>query len=212
MPSPADMPQKQPEQVAVFIDYENARRSAAGAFLDYGAEPHEGVIDPIELARRLCAMRHRPSTLKRVFVYRGRPSTEHQPRMASFFDKYKALWQQSSACKFRTRDLKYDFFDDGTFLAREKGIDVWLATDLIAAAMGEKYDALIVMSSDTDLLPAVEYVLNETKSHIEVAAWGGPHCYPLYVREELEQGRHRPYCHYLSEDVFSELRQDGRFG
>lgn len=110
MPSPGDMPQKQPEQVAVFIDYENVRRSAAHAFLEYGAEAHEGVVDPIELAKHICSKRQRPSALKRVYVYRGRPSTEHQPRMASYFDKYRALWERSSStCKVRTRDLKYDF-------------------------------------------------------------------------------------------------------
>lgn len=213
MPSPANMPQKQPEQVAVFIDYENVRRSAAGAFLDYGAEAHEGLVDPIDLAKYICSQRQRASALKRVYVYRGRPSTEHQPRMASYFDKYRALWERSSAaCKVRTRDLKYDFDDDGGFRAREKGIDVWLATDLIAAAMGEKFDALVVVSSDTDLLPAVEYVLYETPMHIEIAAWGAQGCYPLYIRQELEQGRHRPFCHYLSESVFQQVRQDGRFG
>ncbi|OCB41044.1 hypothetical protein A5675_11020 [Mycobacterium malmoense] len=206
------MPQTQLEQVAVFIDYENVRRSAAGAFLDYGAQAHEGLVDPIELARYICSSRQRASALKRAYVYRGRPSTEHQPKMASYFDKYRDLWERSSAaCKVRTRDLKYDFDDDGSFRAREKGIDVWLATDLIAAAIGQKFDALVVVSSDTDLLPAVEYVLYDTPAHIEIAAWGAPGCYPLYVRQELEQGRHRPFCHYLSKSVFEQIRQDGRF-
>ncbi|SIR96435.1 NYN domain-containing protein [Williamsia sterculiae] len=212
MASPANMPRRQAERIGVFIDYENVRRSARSAFLDYGAEAHEGMVDPVELAKRVCARRQRPSTLGKVYVYRGRPSTEHQPRMASYFDKFRSLWERQAACKLRARELRYDFEDDGTFRAREKGIDVWLATDLIAAALGTSFDALVVVSSDTDLLPAVEYVLYDTPMHVEVATWGASGCYPLYVREELELGRKRPFCHYLSEDDFRDTRQDGYFG
>ncbi|ASR04009.1 NYN domain-containing protein [Gordonia rubripertincta] len=213
MPSPANMPSHQPERVAVFIDYENVRRSARGAFLDYDAGSHEGVVDPIELAKTICAKRSRPSVLSKAYVYRGRPSTEHQPTAASYFDRFRADWEKAPCCVFRTRDLKYDFEADGTFRAREKGIDVWLATDLIAAASdGDRFDALVVVSCDTDLLPAIEHVLYDTPSHIEIASWSGYGCYPLFVRHELDNYSKRPYCHFLSEETFNRLRQDDRFG
>lgn len=41
---------------------------------------------------------------------------------------------------------------------REKGIDVKLATDLIVGAVDDKYDTAIVISSDADLLPAIDWV------------------------------------------------------
>ena len=41
---------------------------------------------------------------------------------------------------------------------REKGVDVKLAVDLIVGAVDNLYDTAIVVSSDTDLLPAIRYV------------------------------------------------------
>lgn len=41
---------------------------------------------------------------------------------------------------------------------REKGIDVMLATDLVVGAVENTYDMAIVVSSDADLLPAIEWV------------------------------------------------------
>ena len=51
--------------------------------------------------------------------------------------------------------------------SREKGIDVKLATDLIVGAVDKKYDVAIVISSDTDLVPAVDWVRNRMKLKIE---------------------------------------------
>lgn len=41
---------------------------------------------------------------------------------------------------------------------REKGIDVKLATDLIVGAVDDRYDTAIVVSSDSDLVPALDWV------------------------------------------------------
>lgn len=41
---------------------------------------------------------------------------------------------------------------------REKGIDVKLATDLIVGAIDNRYDSAIVVSSDADLVPAIDWV------------------------------------------------------
>ena len=41
---------------------------------------------------------------------------------------------------------------------REKGIDVKLATDLIVGAVDNKYDTAIIVSSDSDLIPAIDWV------------------------------------------------------
>ena len=40
----------------------------------------------------------------------------------------------------------------------EKGIDVWLAVDLISLAYDNQYDAAIIFSQDQDLCPAVDEV------------------------------------------------------
>jgi uncharacterized LabA/DUF88 family protein len=41
---------------------------------------------------------------------------------------------------------------------REKGIDVKLATDLIVGAIDNKYDTAIIVSSDGDLIPAIDCI------------------------------------------------------
>ena len=41
---------------------------------------------------------------------------------------------------------------------REKGIDVKLATDLIVGAVDNQYDTAIIVSSDADLVPAIDWI------------------------------------------------------
>lgn len=51
--------------------------------------------------------------------------------------------------------------------SREKGIDVKLAIDLIIGAIDNKYDSAILISSDTDLVPAIDLVRRRFKKKIE---------------------------------------------
>ena len=41
---------------------------------------------------------------------------------------------------------------------REKGVDVQIAIDLVIGAVEDSYDVAIIVSSDTDLIPAIRYV------------------------------------------------------
>jgi uncharacterized LabA/DUF88 family protein len=50
----------------------------------------------------------------------------------------------------------YIMHHDGAFY--EKGVDVKLAVDLIVGAYENLYDVAIVVSSDTDLIPAIQKV------------------------------------------------------
>jgi uncharacterized LabA/DUF88 family protein len=50
---------------------------------------------------------------------------------------------------------------------REKGIDVKLATDLIVGAVDDKYDVAIIVSSDADIIPAIDWVRNRGHKKIE---------------------------------------------
>jgi hypothetical protein len=50
---------------------------------------------------------------------------------------------------------------------REKGIDVKLATDLIVGAIDDKYDAAVVVSSDADIVPAIDWVRNRKHKKVE---------------------------------------------
>lgn len=50
---------------------------------------------------------------------------------------------------------------------REKGIDVKLATDLIVGAVDNRYDTAVIVSSDSDLIPAIDWVRFRMKRRIE---------------------------------------------
>lgn len=62
---------------------------------------------------------------------------------------------------------------------REKGIDVKLATDLIVGAVDDKYDTAIVVSSDADLVPAIDWVRKRKHKKIEYIGFSIPDSPPL---------------------------------
>ncbi len=58
--------------------------------------------------------------------------------------------------------------------SREKGIDVKIATDLIIGAFDNKYDTAILVSSDTDLVPAIDEVRNRFQRKVEYVGFSIP--------------------------------------
>ena len=60
---------------------------------------------------------------------------------------------------------------------QEKGIDVELALDFFAGAIDGDFDVGIISSEDTDLVPAIEKVLDPHRRlgvSVEVATWWNP--------------------------------------
>lgn len=51
--------------------------------------------------------------------------------------------------------------NDGVY--HEKGVDVLMAVDLVAGAYEDEYDTAILVSSDTDLIPALQKVRSKGK-------------------------------------------------
>jgi len=46
---------------------------------------------------------------------------------------------------------------------REKGVDVKIAIDIVVDGIEDKYDTAIIVSSDTDLIPAIKYIQSKGK-------------------------------------------------
>jgi hypothetical protein len=86
---------------------------------------------------------------------------------------------------------------------QEKGIDVALAVDLMHLAFRKQYDALVLFSSDTDLLPALETVVQLRLGHVEVACWAG--FKPLRFPSSSPP---KPWCHSLSENDWLTVTDD----
>ncbi len=80
---------------------------------------------------------------------------------------------------------------------REKGVDVQIAIDLVIGAVENNYDTAIIVSSDTDLIPAIRYVKTRGKSVEYVGFSDGPSLGMikestdniLLLREQIENWR-----------------------
>jgi uncharacterized LabA/DUF88 family protein len=57
---------------------------------------------------------------------------------------------------------------------REKGVDVKLAIDLVIGGADNLYDTAVVVSSDTDLIPAIKYARYKKKNVEYVGFAGAP--------------------------------------
>jgi uncharacterized LabA/DUF88 family protein len=75
----------------------------------------------------------------------------------------------------------------------EKGIDVALAVDFVMMAARDEYDVGILMSTDTDLVPALEAVTELRGPRCEVVAWKNPRG----GSSRLAVRGHDVSCHWL---------------
>lgn len=190
------------DRVTVFIDYQNAHLTAHGLFMDYGTPPYRSLIHPVLLAERIVRKRPYGGDLHQVKVFRGRPNPEHQARPTAANDAQTAAWERDPRVVVIRKDLNYRGWPDHP--PREKGVDVALSIDLVEATLLQRCDVAIVFSADTDLLPAVEMAFHRTEARVEIAAWSGGK--PLWFPSELAIGRRLPWCHFLSEADFHEVR------
>jgi uncharacterized LabA/DUF88 family protein len=193
------------DRVAVFFDYENVHRTGHQMFATGEIPLYRTVVNPIEIAERLVARRKFASELVAIHVFRGRPAPTLQPKPASANDIQAASWSADPRVRLVRRDLKYER-SGGKFIAREKGIDVALAVALVETAMLGDYDAAIVFSGDSDLLPALELAYRRTAPSIEIACWTSAK--PLWFSEGLKMKPQKrlPFCHFLSAQDFLECR------
>ena len=192
------------DRLAVFLDYQNVHLTAHGLFAPLGARPERSLVHPLRIAERIVAKRRLASELVSVRVFRGRPNPEHHRVPTAANDAQTAAWGRDPRVRVVRRDLNYRGWPDNS--PREKGVDVALAVDLIESAMLEQYDAAVVFTGDTDLLPALELAFRRTAPRIEIACWQGAK--PLWFPEGLarEPKRLLPYCHFLNEADFEAVR------
>lgn len=184
-------------RVALFVDYQNAHLGALDAFYPRRTPAAFGHLLPRALGELLVARRTKnglPSELTEVRIYRGRPSPDRQPGAAAAADRQTASWSRQRDVTTIRRPLRYPRGWPNV-PAQEKGIDVALAVDLVRLAVEGAFDVAIVLSGDTDLLPAIETVATLTDVHVEVAAWR------RQPRLRFPDGR-KLWCHWIDEDAY----------
>lgn len=195
-----------PERIAVFIDYENVHRTGHQLFSSLGDEKYQTVVDPFSLSERIVSKRKFGGDLVSVNVFRGRPLPQFQPEATSANDAQAEAWSKDDRVQVIRRDLKYTTYQNGGYLAQEKGIDVALAIALVEGAINDRFDVGILFSNDTDQLPALEFAFQQTRARIEIACWQTAK--PLWFPDGLRRNPpvRLPYCHFLSARDFVECR------
>lgn len=184
-----------PKRVVVFLDYQNVYRRARDAFTGPLASHWDGQIDPLRLGN-LIARRMPDRELHQVRVYRGRPSSNKDPKGYGACMRQCARWRKNQRVHVFTRSLRYPRAYPAQ-PEQEKGVDVQLAVDYVAMAMRREYDVGVLMSEDTDLRPALEVAANLTADVVcEVATWMRP---SVNWRRGFRIHGGQLWCHYLSE-------------
>ncbi len=177
-------------RTAIIIDYQNLHLTAAQLFA--GSEPiHKSLIDPLRFSTELIAERnllqkcdYPLALVKKILVFRGLPSTEHDPTNYARNLAQKANWERNPLIAVTYRPLKYPYLRDslgarmrnknGKFLvgkAVEKGIDVLCALAVVRETQNDDIDLVILASQDTDLVPALNEALAYGSAKIETCSW-----------------------------------------
>ncbi len=187
------------DRLVIFIDAQNLYRGARHAFVPPGESETTshvvGQVDPLALRRLICA-RGGPQgaarDLSEVRVYTGRPDASKAPNTYAAHMKQCAAWTRSGVTVV-ARALRYPP-DYPSSKPQEKGIDVALAIDYVAYAIDELFDVGVIVSTDTDLRPALEYVHRKCSAscRVEVAAWDSS----TAARRLSIKGAH-VWCHWL---------------
>ena len=165
-----------PLSLVVFIDAQNTYRGARNSFFHNSGPSVNGQINPMQLGK-LLEERGGPGgvecNLTGVRVYTGRPDPRKDPKTYSAHSRQCERWQVDGATVI-SRQLRYPP-DWPTQRSEEKGIDVALSIDFITMAIDGDYDIGVIMSTDTDMLPALEFTIERYpgRRRVAVAAWHG---------------------------------------
>jgi uncharacterized LabA/DUF88 family protein len=197
------------DRVVIFLDWQNVYRGAREAFCGDGVPHWEGQVHPLALGQLIAADSRFDRQLHQVRVYRGQPDATRDPKGHAANARQVAAWRQSSLVDVTMRTLRYprgwpDSHQAGE-KPQEKGIDVALAIDFVTMAVTGQFEVGVLMSTDTDLKPALEAVARLTDARgvrAEVASWSSPvgrHSRRLSIASR------RLYCHWLGQDAYDQI-------
>ena len=108
-----------------------------------------------------------------VRTYTGRPDPEKAPKTYAAHMRQCDAWE-ASGVRVVSRPLRYPR-GWPTERAQEKGVDIAMAIDFVTMAIEGHYDVGVIMSTDTDLRPALEFTSARAEiRQAAVAAWRAP--------------------------------------
>lgn len=183
-------------RTAIVIDYQNVHLTGHGRFDSTRFGPkHEALIDPLAFASQLLEVRNArqrdglpKAIIRDIDVFRGLPSSDHDPDSYSRNLAQKAHWERDKRVKVTHRPLRYRYLrdasgrpvvDPATQLRTpdgpptEKGVDVMCALALLRHARRADIELVILASLDSDLIPALDEAV-ETGTKVETFSWWAP--------------------------------------
>ena len=190
-------------KLVLFVDAQNTYRSSREDFFNNSGPSVNGQFDPAKLGS-LIESRGGPNgiecVLSEVRVYTGRPEAVKDPKTYAAHMKQCANWESDGVTVVH-RALRYPRGWPAQ-KAQEKGIDTALAIDFVTMAVDGLYDIGVIMSTDTDLLPALEFVRRRLaeERHVAAAAWRSPHS-----RRRLALPGSNIWCHWLDRDDYDSV-------
>jgi len=208
-------------RAVVVIDYQNVHLTGHGLFACSRYNPaHEALVNPLHFANQLISARNqaqRPgmdhAALSHVYVYRGQPSSEHDPKPYARNQAQKARWERDQRVTVQLRPLKYRYERDssgqplidvdGKRVVKgkdEKGVDVLCALAVLREARKPDVDLVILASHDSDLEPALDEAIALHTAKIETFCWFDP-SQPHRTRQ-LRPGSGRVWNTRLGETEF----------
>ncbi len=194
-----------PKRVVVFVDYQNTYRAARTAFHDHLTDPHwAGQVHPAALGALITRLAGDPDTVfDQVRMYRGLPSSTKDPKGYGAARRQIAAWNKLPNVHVTARPLRYPR-DYPASKPEEKGIDVQIAIDYVMMAVRDEYDVGVLMSGDTDLLPALGEVSRLGNAVAEVAAWRPP----TGDGRRLRLKNTRLHCHWIDQQAYATIQDN----
>lgn len=184
-------------KAAVIVDYQNVHLTSLEVFDDENGSRSK-FLNPLLFAT--CLIEERNSRVKdeamlaelrRIEVYRGLPSSIHDPIDNARNLEQQRRWMQDPRVHVTLRPLKYSTTRStkanarlrSYVMKREKGIDVLCALAVVRNAQSSGIDLVILASHDSDLEPALEEaVLLSPETKIETASWFNPSTKKGWIR------------------------------
>lgn len=190
-------------RTAVVMDYQNVHLVGHETFpCSRHLDRHECLVDPLLFAQQLLTARNsnqRPgypaAQLRDIWVYRGLPSSEHDPDDNARSLAQQTHWERDLRVHVSLRPLRYRVERDATgrpmldihgrktiIEKREKGVDVLCALAVVREAARADIDLVILASSDSDLEPAIDEARDLGTAKVEVFRWNSPDSFVYQLR------------------------------
>lgn len=135
------------KRVAVFIDGSNLYHKLKEINIENTLEfDYKGFADSLARSRRVVSYRYY------VGVVRVKFGDEKASQMRAGQQKLFSNLESLEFC------IKQGYLMENHGKFHEKGVDVKIATDMLIGAYENKYDVAIIISSDTDLIPAIQHI------------------------------------------------------